>query len=263
MAQINGVVVGIVKGLEDRQNLGRIELHFPWMSDSNKSHWARVATLMSGPGRGSWFMPEIDDEVLVAFEHGDPQHPYIVGYLWNGKDKPPNGDIDRSVRRIKTVSGHTVDLDDRSGKEKIRLRTKDGQEVCMEDNGARITVKTKSATGAEMVLEDSGKITMKVAAGATTLVMSRSGFEFTTVGSLSIKAAQGMSVQSAGGMTVQASSSVSITCPQVSMNTPFASFSGLVTAQVVQSTVGQITLLQSNAIVSTAYTPGVGNFYGL
>src|SRR5262249_16601611 len=129
-----GVVIGTVKKLKDPRNLGRIKVHFNWLDDTNRTRWARVATLMSGSGRGSWFMPEIDDEVLLAFHHGDMQHPYIVGYLWNGKDKPPNGDIDTSVRRIKTVTGHLIDFDDRAGKERIFIETQGHNSIELKDS---------------------------------------------------------------------------------------------------------------------------------
>ena len=78
-----------VKDVDDPNGEGRIRVDFPWMGGNNQSYWAPVATLMSGSGRGSWFMPEVGDEVLVAFDHEDVNHPYILGFLWNGKDKPP------------------------------------------------------------------------------------------------------------------------------------------------------------------------------
>lgn len=127
MGRIYGVVPGVVKGVEDPEKRGRLEVRFPWLSDEDKAHasWARVATMMSGPDRGSWFMPEPDDEVLVAFEHGDPQEPYVIGYLWNGQDKPPitGSDPFTKVRRLKTVSGHQMDFDDRDNKEKVVVTT--------------------------------------------------------------------------------------------------------------------------------------------
>ena len=110
MNRINGVVVGIVKSREDPQKLGRLQVTFPWLDGDSKSYWARIATLMSGGGRGTWFMPEIDDEVLVAFEHGDPNHPYVVGFLWNGQDKPPITDPKR--RLIHSVNGHEIEIRD-------------------------------------------------------------------------------------------------------------------------------------------------------
>jgi uncharacterized protein involved in type VI secretion and phage assembly len=146
MNKINGVVIGIVKNLDDPQNLGRVEVEFPWLSDANKSFWTRIATLMAGSGRGSWFMPEEEDEVLVAFEHGNPQHPYIVGFLWNGVDKPPNQGIDSKVRRLQTVSGHVLEFDDRLGQEMIRIKTPAGNEITIQDTPPGITISTQTGT---------------------------------------------------------------------------------------------------------------------
>jgi uncharacterized protein involved in type VI secretion and phage assembly len=152
MNKINSVVIGTVKSLDDPQKLGRIEVYFPWLSDTNKSHWARVATLMAGPGRGSWFMPEKEDEVLVAFEHGDTNFPYIVGFLWNGEDKPPNQDINSKVRRLQTVSGHILEFDDRPGQTRIRIETQGGQKIELKDLPNGITISTKS--GNEITISD-------------------------------------------------------------------------------------------------------------
>lgn len=142
MTQVNGVVVGIVRSLDDPQQLGRVQVYFPWLSDTNQSYWARIATLMAGSDRGSWFMPEVDDEVLVAFEHGDPQHPYVVGFLWNGQAKPPNQGITPKVRRLKTVSGHILEFDDRPGQTRILIKTQGGQQIELKDLPAGITLST-------------------------------------------------------------------------------------------------------------------------
>src|SRR5689334_2824184 len=93
-ARLFGVVVGVVTNIQDDQGLGRVKVKFPWLSDTDESHWARVAVPMAGHQRGFYFLPEVDDEVLVAFEHGSADYPYILGALWNGKDEPPasNGD---------------------------------------------------------------------------------------------------------------------------------------------------------------------------
>jgi uncharacterized protein involved in type VI secretion and phage assembly len=101
---------------------------FPWLSDVDESNWARVAALMAGKEMGTYFLPEVDDEVLVAFEHGRIDRPVVIGSLWNGKDKPPadNGDGKNNVRVIKSRSGHTITLDDTEGSEKITIA--DGKE---------------------------------------------------------------------------------------------------------------------------------------
>lgn len=105
-----GVVLGKVISVDDPQGEGRVKVSFPWMGGDPIGYWAPVATLMSGGGRGSWFMPEIDDEVLVAFEHGEVNHPYIIGFLHNGEHRPP--ETDPKVRVIRSVNGHQISLRD-------------------------------------------------------------------------------------------------------------------------------------------------------
>src|SRR5262249_42675796 len=87
-----GVYPAIVTDLADPDQQGRVKVRLPWSPDAGGSTydtWARLATLMGGNNRGTWFIPDVDDEVLVAFEGGNPRRPYIVGALWNGEDAPP------------------------------------------------------------------------------------------------------------------------------------------------------------------------------
>lgn len=121
--KINGVVIGIVTNNNDPEDLGRIRVKFPWLSNEDESNWARVATLMAGKERGIFFLPEIDDEVLVVFGHADINMPYVIGSLWNGKDVPPetNSDGKNNIRMIKSRSGHVIRIDDTNGKEKIEI----------------------------------------------------------------------------------------------------------------------------------------------
>jgi uncharacterized protein involved in type VI secretion and phage assembly len=106
MSQVNGVVVGLVTNVNDPEKLGRIRVAFPWLDASYESEWIRIATMMAGSGRGSFFMPEVNDEVLLAFEHGDSRFPYVIGFLWNGKDKPPTEHV--RDRMLKSKNGHTI-----------------------------------------------------------------------------------------------------------------------------------------------------------
>ena len=122
MSRVYGVVTGIVKSVDDPDSQGRVQVAFPWLLGDPDSYWAPVATLMTGGGRGSWFMPEPDDEVLCSFEHGNVDQPYVVGYLWNGVQKPPS-DGGASVRRIHTVSGHLLEFHDEDGGHKILIKT--------------------------------------------------------------------------------------------------------------------------------------------
>jgi uncharacterized protein involved in type VI secretion and phage assembly len=104
--KINGVVIGLVTNVSDELKQNRIKVRFPWLDDSQETDWIRIATMMAGGSRGSMFMPEVDDEVLVAFEHGDPRFPYVVGFLWNGQDKPPGEHV--RDRKIVSKNGHQI-----------------------------------------------------------------------------------------------------------------------------------------------------------
>ncbi|MBD2449052.1 phage tail protein [Nostoc sp. FACHB-152] len=123
-----GVTVGVVTNNQDPENLGRVKVKFPWLSAEDESDWARVLTPMAGNDRGIYFLPEVDDEVLVAFEQGDINFPYILGALWNGKDKPPvqNEDGSNNQRVIKSRSGHLIILDDTEKGEKIIIQDTTG-----------------------------------------------------------------------------------------------------------------------------------------
>jgi uncharacterized protein involved in type VI secretion and phage assembly len=133
---IQGVVTGKVTNLEDPEGLGRVQVMFPWLpkyKDADlSSNWARLAAPMGGKERGFFFLPEIDDEVLVAFEHGDVDYPYIVGSLWHNTDKPPagtknvlSGDKKKVDQRVlRSRSGHLIILDDTEGEEQIIIQDK-------------------------------------------------------------------------------------------------------------------------------------------
>ena len=141
--RIYGVAVGIVSNNKDPMNLGRVRMTFPWLSDDHESDWARIATTMAGPTRGTYFLPEVNDEVLVAFEHGDVRFPYVIGAMWNGQDQPPanNSDGQNNIRVIQSRSGHIVRLDDTDGNEKIEIIDKTGNNsLTIESSSNNITL---------------------------------------------------------------------------------------------------------------------------
>jgi uncharacterized protein involved in type VI secretion and phage assembly len=154
MKRYPGVVTGIVKNLNDPEGQGRIELQFPWLSDTVRSSWAPVASALAGKERGAFFMPEIDDEVLVAFEHGDMNHPFIVGFLWNGVDSPPETSTQNRV--IKTPGGHQLRFEDKDGAKKVILKSNGGHRIEIDDNAETITIKTNSENQS-IVLNDAAK----------------------------------------------------------------------------------------------------------
>jgi uncharacterized protein involved in type VI secretion and phage assembly len=112
MKKMDGVVIGIVTDIHDQEGQGRIRVQFPWLSDTQLSAWAPIAAAMAGKDRGAYLMPEVGDEALVAFEHGDFDHPFIVGFLWNGVDTPPAQDF--RDRKIVSKNGHFIEFIDAS-----------------------------------------------------------------------------------------------------------------------------------------------------
>ncbi|MES1164423.1 MAG: phage baseplate assembly protein V [Verrucomicrobiota bacterium] len=159
--RVYGAVVGVVSSIDDPENLGRVRVQFPWLKEDLESRWARLVSFMAGPDRGGVFRPEVGDEVLVLFEHGDLRFPYIIGGLWNGQDAMPSergADGGNDIRLIKSRSGHTIILDDTSGSEKITVTDKGGNSVELSSSGVVIkssAIKVGSSGASEsMVLGD-------------------------------------------------------------------------------------------------------------
>jgi uncharacterized protein involved in type VI secretion and phage assembly len=164
--RINGVVIGIVTNNRDAEGMGRVKVRFPWRGDSSESYWARVATLMAGEDRGTFFLPEVGDEVLVAFDHGDINHPYVVGALWNGVDTPPetNADGKNNIRKIKSRSGHEIIFDDNDEQqeEKVKIRTKAGHIIVLDDSAGAEKIEIKDKTGNNKITIDSVQNSMNI-----------------------------------------------------------------------------------------------------
>lgn len=142
-----GVVVGVVTNNQDPDGMHRVKVKFPWLDSGHESHWARVATPMAGNERGAYFLPEPDDEVLLAFEHGSLEHPYVIGALWNGKDKAPenNGDGHNDMRSITSRSGHVIRLCDSNGDERIEVIDKTGNNrMVIRSSGNTISIEAQS-----------------------------------------------------------------------------------------------------------------------
>lgn len=135
---IKGVAIAVVTNNQDPENLGRIKVKYPWRDSEDESHWARIVTFMAGNDMGGYFLPQVEDEVLVAFENGDIDHPFVIGALWSSKMKPPesNADGKNNRRMIKSRSGHKVILDDTEGAEKIEVIDKSGKNLLRIDTSS-------------------------------------------------------------------------------------------------------------------------------
>jgi uncharacterized protein involved in type VI secretion and phage assembly len=182
-----GVVPAIVTDIKDPDEVGRIKVKFPWLSETFVSDWARMSQFGAGKNRGAVFLPEVGDEVLVAFEQGDFRRPYVIGALYNGVDKPKLGPglIDGSsgaVKRRGLISkhGHALVFFDDDGKDGVALLTG--------DKGMRISL-------------NKGTTTIKV----------------TSSGQIKIEGSQDVSIKAGGSLKIEATSTLSLKGASVSI----------------------------------------------
>ena len=174
-----GVYVGLVTDVQDPNGQGRVRVRLPWTTDPDGDLfeiWARVATMMAGGDRGTWFIPEPNDEVILAFEGGCPWSPIVLGAVWNGVDQPPESmDSNNNIRSITSRSGIRVSFDDTDGGVEFTVETPGGQTVKCSDTPATIDV--NDSNGNQVTLDASGILLStgsKVTINATLLEVSAS-----------------------------------------------------------------------------------------
>jgi uncharacterized protein involved in type VI secretion and phage assembly len=162
------LVAAVVDDLDDPEGLGRVRVRFPHL-DEELSNWARLVSAGAGHDRGNFFRPERGDEVIVAFEHGDPRRPYILGGVWSVPDPPPPDKkaVDNDLRQIVTRSGHVVRFDDGKGAERIEIVASGGdQKIVLDTAGKRIEVTARQgdiavdASGGDVTVKSSGNLTV-------------------------------------------------------------------------------------------------------
>ncbi len=192
-----------VVSLDDPESLNRVQVRLFALDGADQQDaplWARVVCPFAGDQRGAFFMPDVDDEVLVVFVQGDTRYPLVLGGLWNGSAAAPAdlGSEGNRFKRIRSKNGVVVTLDDQQGQEKLVLETPAGQTVTLGDGPGTITV------------EDSN---------GNRVVMDASSIAFTAAAKLKIDAPQ-----------------VDITAGMVNVNTAMAKFSGIVKCEMLQTT---------------------------
>jgi uncharacterized protein involved in type VI secretion and phage assembly len=194
---LKGVAIGVVTQNQDPDGLCRVKVRFPWHEKASESYWARLAVLMAGKERGTVFIPEVGDEVLVAFEREDLRFPYILGALWNGKDKPPlaNDDGKNDKRIIKSRKKHSLMFDDGT-QGVVELKHEKGRRIVFDDNG--------------FIVEDERGNTVKVDSNSGSMTIEAKG-------QLSIKAAT-ISIEATGTLDVKASATLTLRGSLVNIN---------------------------------------------
>jgi phage protein D len=214
------LLVGIVTKNKDPKGWGRVKVKYPTLTEQDESHWARVIGLGASNDRGFYCLPEIDDEVLIGFEHGDIHRPYVIGGVWNGKDKTvetvddtiKNGRV--RLRTIKTRTGHTIQFveeDDMRSKAGIYITTKAGHHIDLNDSEKFIEIQT--AGRHQIRLDDpASTISIRTKMGQS-LTFRDPGMKVTlqTTGFVNVKAASGVNVATGGFVNVKAGGFVNVT----------------------------------------------------
>ena len=196
---VYGVTSAIVTTTKDPEALGRVKVKYLTLGENAEGNWARVASPMTGKDMGIYFLPDVGDEVLVAFEHGDMRFPYVIGSLWNGKNKPPvkNDDGKNDFRIIKSRSGHVVRLSDEDGKEVIEIVDKSGKNSITIDTAKNMITVTSDRD-----------VTISAPNGAIRLDAQK----------IEIKSSANTKIESGAGMDVKASSVMNVKGATVNIN---------------------------------------------
>lgn len=192
--RVDGVATGIVTNNQDPEGLGRVKVKYPWREDSQESYWARLAVLAAGDNRGTLWLPEVGDEVLLAFDKGDIQHPYVLGSLWNGKDKPPetNSDGQNDKKVIRSRSGHQITLLDKKGSESFEIKTNGGHTILLDDGAGSVEIKDSS--GSNKIVIETRQNSLSVESAMSLKIKSQS---------IDIEAGASMNIKASGTLTIQ------------------------------------------------------------
>ena len=257
----NGVVVGVVIDNKDPKGHYRVKVKFPWVSESGnyassvvdnedfRSTWCRLTSFMAGSRdgddlRGSFFLPEVDDEVLLAFEHADLRRPYVIGSLYNGVDKPIHDNEsqggENNFRSIRSRDGHMLQfVDNNSGDQRLILqnlvqsadtvkapRERDGHWICLDQSGSVDQIEIYDHTQEHYILIDtkSKKITIECVTGdmdilvEKTITMKCTDLKVDASNNIEMKAGTNVEIEAGSTMKLKAGSLIEEKAGKITLN---------------------------------------------
>jgi len=174
------VSTAIVTDNNDPDALGRVKLRYPWSTDGSESSWVRVSTIMAGHEQGFYFMPEVEQEVLVVFVNNDVEYPIVIGTLWNQSYQPPGNteNQENDIKMIQSRMGHKIVFNDNEGGEgKLEISSKSGHKILLDDNGS-IVIEDSAGSSIEFDANSSAikiKSSMDVSIEAVNINIKASG----------------------------------------------------------------------------------------
>jgi uncharacterized protein involved in type VI secretion and phage assembly len=199
-----GLYPAVVTDLVDQDNLGRIEVKFPWLGEAGGDvrAWATLLTPYADDDQGFEMLPEVDSQVVVGFEAGDLRRPYIVGACWNGQASLPQSPEQANNKRlIKSRAGSLLEFDDTDGSAKVTISLQSGSKLVLDDGAQE--VKLAHSNGASIKMDSSGNVTV------------------TALGSVTLQAPSGLTVTApsttfSGTVTCTSLTATSVTSPSYS-----------------------------------------------
>ncbi len=235
-SRVYGVVVGIVRDIKDPEGLGRVKVDFPWLAEDSEavaisadedrahSYWARIAMLMAGNGRGTYFIPEVGDEVLVAFEHGDLSLPFVIGMLWNADDPPPeemDGAGENHVRSITSRSGHRIVLNDSDDEPSILIVDQTGDNSILIDsanNAMEFKVKGDLSFEVEGNISITSKGKIEIDATQDIIAQTQANLEGKATGNAKIESSGPCEIKSSAQLALDGTGQAEIKAATVTVN---------------------------------------------
>lgn len=208
---MHGVYTGFVTDNKDPEKLGRVKVKIPVIDDQKELGWSRISTWMSGNNRGALFIPEVGDEVLIAFLLGDIRSPIVIGSLWNNVEKPPEGKNDQNdVRKIRTRAGHEIIFDDTSKEGGITVKTASGHQLLLDEKKNIVQLSGKDS-GQKLLMDgSSGNIT--VSSGSTKVSIDKNGpIKLETNADITVKGVS-IAIEAKNKLELKAMSSLDINC---------------------------------------------------
>jgi uncharacterized protein involved in type VI secretion and phage assembly len=206
--KISGITTGVVKenwDEKEKKHPGMVKVEF-FLGEEGKTltDWVRVAQPYAGNGYGSYWLPEVGDEVILAFNLGDLNKPYVIGSLWNNQDKIPEKTVTEknTVKRIKTKGGHEIVFEEETDKGRLEIHTPKNLKITLEDEKEMITVQDEKGKNLLQIDGKNGKIavtaekTISFKAGDTTLELDGQGKKATLkAGTISLEAEQALQMK--------------------------------------------------------------------
>ncbi|KAB8144608.1 VgrG-related protein [Chloroflexia bacterium SDU3-3] len=218
ISPMQGLMIGIVTDNIDPDKMGRVKVKLPWLTNDHTTYWARLVSTGGGNNRGTHILPEINDEVLVGFEQGDLDRPFVIGGLWNGKDAPPNT-TDKAVSGGKVIQrtfysriGHKFIIDDSDGAAGISIIDKDNNSIIITTKPGTLEITMKGdvtiKTDKSLIVEAKKDITMK----------AQGNMSLEAQGNVSIKANGKAELSSSTGTDVKSSAVTNIKGSMINLN---------------------------------------------